>query len=318
MKNNPIYNTIKLKVFNRGSVAIYPIVLKNLMIDKVRTLFLLILVKTIRSRFLVKTIREIDIDKQSILLRLENGTSFFLPTDKIDSLNGLLSGKFEESETSRMIKYIKKGDVVLDIGANYGFYTVLFSKWVGQEGRVHAFEPLPWAITLLEKNLLLNKATENTIVNKFGLGDKKNTAVIYKYAWCDSGWSSMEKHGWIPTSNSRCKIITLDAYVKEKKINKVDFIKCDIEGGELPVFKGARATLAKFSPVIIFEVLKAYEKDFNYKPHELYDYLTSLNYDIYNARGDKLRLIKSNESHSMWGYYLAIPHKHKNTFSKHE
>jgi FkbM family methyltransferase len=229
----------------------------------------------------------------------------------------MLNGKFEESEANCMKKFIKKGDVVLDVGANYGYYTVLFSKWVGPKGRVYAFEPLPWALTLLDKNLSVNDATKNTIINKFGLGDREGTFSIFKYDWCDSGWSSMKKHGWIPASDTKCRIITLDAYVKKSGIKRVDFIKCDIEGGEFPVFKGARTTLAKFSPAIIFESLKAYQKDFNYKPEELYSYLTSLNYDIYMVKENKLRLVESNESKNMWGYYLALPQSHKNKFNIH-
>lgn len=70
----------------------------------------------------------------------------------------------------------------------------------------------------------------------------------------------------------QCKLRTLDDYTAETKI-RVDFIKCDVEGAELLVFKGAIDTIARDKPVIFSEILRKWSAKFNYNPNEIFDLL---------------------------------------------
>jgi FkbM family methyltransferase len=306
MRNNKIYKKLRLKLFNYSSIPIYPI-FSLFIISRIRALVLSKIIKILRSWFIIGDLDGLQINSNSAFLKLKNGSYFFFPTDRIDSLNGLLGGRFEKSQTSLMKKYVKKGDTVLDIGSNFGYYTALFSMLVGKKGEVHTFDPLPWATDLLEKNAKMNDSFKNVTINRFGLGEKKGKSLIFRYKWGDSGLSSLRKHGLVPADSFICKIETLDSYVEKKKFKKIDFIKCDIEGAELLAFKGGSKTLAKFSPILFFEVLKAYERDFNYKPEDIYSFLHSLDYDIYYLKNKVLERVNETDGANMWGDYLAIP-----------
>lgn len=83
------------------------------------------------------------------------GHKMFL--DCKDSLNlSINNGIYEEFETNIVKEEIKKGDIVLEIGANIGYYTLIFAKLVGEKGKVFAFEPDPTNFALLKKNIEIN------------------------------------------------------------------------------------------------------------------------------------------------------------------
>ena len=86
-------------------------------------------------------------------------------------------GEFSEIELSIMNKFIKKNDIVFDIGSNIGAFTVPFAKKVGINGKVFAFEPQPFIYKILKKNIELNRLC-NVKLFKNGVGEKKETIKI--------------------------------------------------------------------------------------------------------------------------------------------
>ncbi len=140
----------------------------------------------------------------------------------------------------------KSGEVVLDIGANVGFYTMRASRAVGPAGQVVALEPSEHNAQQLEQNLRLN-----------GLS---NVRVIRKAAWSHAGLV-----GWyesqVPTTNkvspdstAKIEAVTVDELVEQLDLPRVDWIKVDVEGGEVEVLRGAWRTLEQFRPVLLIEV----------------------------------------------------------------
>lgn len=125
-------------------------------------------------------------------------------------------------------KNIRYGDLVLDVGANIGYYTMLMSKIVGDSGKVYAFEPEPKNFEILQKNIKINNI-KNVIIEKFALSDKigKSYLQISK----DSGQHRLSDSG-LETQTT-----TIDNYFGNKKI---DFIKMDAEGSEYNIFKGMK------------------------------------------------------------------------------
>ena len=106
-----------------------------------------------------------------------NGQKLFL--DKEDSL--MLSIKHHEHEqltVEYFKKIIKKGDIVLDLGANIGYYTLIFAKLVGEVGHVFAFEPDPSNFELLSKNVKENKHENVTLIQK-AVSDKNEKIKLY-------------------------------------------------------------------------------------------------------------------------------------------
>jgi len=107
------------------------------------------------------------------------GHEMFLdPTDSIVSPTLLRDGYFEPYETTLIESEIRPGDVVLDIGANIGYYTLIFARLVGERGRVYAFEPDPTNFRLLKKNVRAN-GYQNVIFVKKAVADSSGSMPLY-------------------------------------------------------------------------------------------------------------------------------------------
>ncbi len=133
---------------------------------------------------------------------------------------------------------VKEGDVIFDIGSHIGVFTINSSRKTGQSGAVFAFEPLPSNFELLKKNLDLNQVT-NTQVFNVAVSNEKMNDVVFHISDINTGMNSIifEK------DSSQCALvstITLDDFVREHKIESIDFMKIDVEGHELSVLQGAR------------------------------------------------------------------------------
>ena len=131
---------------------------------------------------------------------------------------------------------IKKGDTVVDVGANIGLFTLFFSKLVGTTGRVIAFEPDPENFDVLKKNIELNEITNVTLVQK-GVSNKNESVKLYKSNV--SGGHSLIKNEWAK-EYTNIQTVTLDNYFRGEEI---DMIKIDAEGFELEVIEGGKKLL---------------------------------------------------------------------------
>ena len=86
-------------------------------------------------------------------------------------------------------------------------------------------------------------------------------------------------------------LVTLDSFVKENHIRKLDFIKCDVEGGEFNVLKGAKATLKNLKPIVMMELLRKWSEKFGYHPNEVITLFASFEYSCFAIQKNKLHKI---------------------------
>lgn len=158
-----------------------------------------------------------------------------------DSL--LITKEYEPVETKIIKGLVKEGDVIVDAGANIGYYTVLLSRAVGDTGKVYAFEPGEECFNLLSKNIKENGCKNVVLINK-ALSDKEGDIQFYINER-DKGSSSMIKdaNGFKVT----VKGTTLDKEIDEP----IDFMKMDIEGAELGALKGATTLLCSCKKMVI-------------------------------------------------------------------
>jgi len=155
------------------------------------------------------------------------------------------------------LKSVNKGDVVFDVGANCGYFTSLFSKLVSFYGEVHAFEPVPETYSLLSKNTL---KMNNVRPNNLAIGESRGKAII-SYDLNDSEKATLIHSSTSKEKHAEVNVISLDDYVQENNIRKIDFVKCDVEGFELNALKGMKKTLAMHVPQLSIEVtLKDHQK----------------------------------------------------------
>ena len=170
-----------------------------------------------------------------------------------------LQGGFEPLTILSYKSIVKKNDVVLDIGANIGAHTLPLAAMVGENGRIIAFEPTDYAFTKLQVNLNLNKllASRVTTVQALLVGNSKTE----KPSSIPSSWS-LEKesedsihpvHRGTYQSLHNAFVVRLDEWVSENKLERVDFIKIDVDGHEIDVIEGGYQVLDRFIPIIIME-----------------------------------------------------------------
>jgi FkbM family methyltransferase len=141
------------------------------------------------------------------------------------------------------------GDVVLDVGAHIGTYTLRYSRLVGSEGAVIAFEPEPSNRRILRWNIRLNRA-QNVTVRSEALGDfhGKGRLKLSEFTGVHSFTrTSDEIH---QTGEVLVPIITLD----ELNLDRVNLVKIDVEGYELAVLKGGEKMIKHFRPTMQIEV----------------------------------------------------------------
>lgn len=164
---------------------------------------------------------------------------FVNPKDKILSDSIIRDGVWEPQETEFIQKYIKKGWIVIDIGANIGYYTLLFSKLVGEKGKVYAFEPDPENFIILRRNI-----SENKLKNVFLI--KKAVANTDRKIKLFLDEENKGDHKIYNSFDSRQSIninsVKLDSLLG-KSTKKVNFIKMDIQGAEYLALLGMQKLL---------------------------------------------------------------------------
>lgn len=140
-------------------------------------------------------------------------------------------------------EHVKKGFYIIDGGAFCGETAIVMSKLVGPTGRVFAFEPVESAY-----KVLCSQNLENTVCIPKGLHDQTKE-LAFHIVEGDEFSSSVRKDGEI-----RIAVTSIDDYVSEQKLSRVDFIKMDIEGSELSALKGAKNTIVKFKPMLAISI----------------------------------------------------------------
>lgn len=152
-----------------------------------------------------------------------------------------LEGPYEIDELK-----LKRGDVVIDAGANMGLFTAL----AGSKGcKVVAFEPDPRPMEYLIRVQALNPSFDIRIISK-ALSDEENMFDMYlsNYNGGSSITEDMLKQPYFTGKTIKVISTTLDDYVKNYNLESVDFIKADIEGCELQLLEGGRGTIKRFKP----------------------------------------------------------------------
>lgn len=209
--------------------------------------------------------------------------------DSEDSLHLSTSGIHEPFETELVEKEIKKGDVVLDIGANIGYYTLIFAKLVGESGKVYAFEPDPDSFALLKKNVEIN-GYKNVVLIQKAVSNK--TGKIRLYLCEDNKGDHRIYNSHDDRKSIEIEAIRLDEYFKNYN-GKIDFIKMDIQGAEGGASQGMFNLLKKNNVKIITEFWPNGLKRFGIDHEEYLKLFIELGFKLYmvNEQKKKIELV---------------------------
>lgn len=174
-----------------------------------------------------------------------------------------------------MAHVVQPGDLVVDAGANVGFFTLLLARYVGSTGSVISFEPSPNNLHKLRGNIALNKMANISVYpNALAASSKK----LQFYLGRDSGQNGAWRNEVTALEQITVDAITLDAALGAS-VPKL--IKMDIEGSEYQALQGARALLARRPKFIIMEFNVDALKAMNTSPAEIRTFMHDYGYDLY-------------------------------------
>ena len=170
----------------------------------------------------------------------------------------MVRDNYEKQTTELFERIVKPGMIVFDVGAHVGYYTLLAARQIGETGEVHAFEPEPSNYNLLTQNVEFNNYQNVECVNKVVSKDTGSTELFLTSL--DNGRYSIYNHGLPKKRSVLAQSISLDDYVSDKNLTKIDLIKVDVEGAETDVLNGAvkllnslnvRNVIIEFNPELL-------------------------------------------------------------------
>lgn len=217
-------------------------------------------------------------------------------------------GSYEAEHAAMMHRLAVGARVILDVGANIGWYALNLAAALPQ-AMVHAFEPLATTFDYLQANIQLN-ALRNLQAHHLGFADRVGTMTFYVYpegSWNASAANLTERPD---VEMVTCPVQTLDAFVTDQGLT-LDFIKCDVEGAELHVFTGGAGVIARDLPVVCAEVLRKWSAKFGYNPNDIFAFFRHLGYSAYVVREKCLHAFaEMDESTVDTNFFFLHPGKH--------
>jgi FkbM family methyltransferase len=229
-------------------------------------------------------IREIRIASDGVSFVIgDEGIRLYCPPGeaRVAPLEVMNFDRYEPEETRVMDLLAADAKVILDVGANIGWYAVRFAKRLPQ-ARVFAFEPLPTSHSYLQRNVAVNGVGDRVATFNCGLSDSSGAVEFFISPASGTNASLKNVAGAADAQPVVGLTITLDEWIANQKLAP-DFIKCDVEGAELLVFRGGRATLAKHRPVVFAELLRKWSKPFGYHPNDAIRFFDDLGYDCFGV-----------------------------------
>jgi FkbM family methyltransferase len=195
----------------------------------------------------------------------------------------------DAAEFEAMSHLVRPGNIALDVGANIGIYCVFLSWLCGPAGKVWAFEPVPETYWRLRETLTLNRC-ENVVAVEAALSDKRGSARmnLFEPGFADLntlGSPSAAMRSWKKISPVRSVEVptrTLDEFCESEGIERINFLKVDVEGFELNVFRGAQRLLREQRiDYICFEIFQPALEDADVKSRDVFGALEAHGYSVY-------------------------------------
>ncbi len=228
------------------------------------------------------------------------GVTWQLDLNEGIDLSIYLLGAYEPRLLATYAPLLQPGWVVWDIGANVGAHTLHFARLVGPSGRVFAFEPTDFAFTKLQANLELNPDLRPRVrpQNLFLVDRDAQQPPQTVYASWPVGPIDHPvdpEHLGRPMRLTTARAATGDACAKTHALDRLDFVKLDVDGHELSVLRGMRATLARFRPILMMEIAPfVLDRDSPRALSELLELIDGLGYCLRETTG---RRLPSREAH---------------------
>jgi FkbM family methyltransferase len=227
------------------------------------------------------------IGKDDSVVAERGGIRYHLDLNEGIDFSIYLLGAFEPGTQKTLQKLVKPGDVVFDIGANIGAHTLSMARSVGELGKVYAFEPADFAFAKLQRNLALNPELQARTFPQQILLSASSAGSPPSEIYASWPFQSAEpvhpKLRGRLVSAEHATVETLDHFVQCNDIARLDLIKMDVDGHELPVLQGAAETLRRFRPVLVMEMSPYIHAEFHHNFGHFVEILKDAGYKLRDA-----------------------------------
>ena len=185
-----------------------------------------------------------------------------------------------DSTTSK--RFVRSDDVILDVGANYGYYAATLAAALDRRCRIHALEPAPANFDRLCRHLSGNSLEGAVWAHRLGVSDRLETVALTRPAE-NTGHTAVALDGEIPGVT----LTTLDAFADSLALERLDMLILDVEGYEERALRGAARTLARFKPLVFVEFFPPVMDRQGSSPKAAARILAELGYELFAARRDQ-------------------------------
>jgi FkbM family methyltransferase len=242
------------------------------------------------------------LQKTKVTVEREHLTWSIDPSDHVQS-QLLWYGTKDKWEIYHLRRLLRPGAVIFDIGANFGYYSLALAHFLQSDCTVFAFEPNPGTYQSLCNNISLNKLGNVIHPQAIGLSDCEDELSFVEPVG-NAGATTLVKGKGV-------RVTTLDSFVHEHNISRVDVIKIDVEGMERSVLRGARHLFEKIpAPPILVEINPHTLGIANTSASELINDIRLLGFNIYEIHRDTLRRLGKVPNGDGYINVLCLPQKH--------
>lgn len=212
---------------------------------------------------------------------------------RVEFLNSVLRTfarrtRFVEDEVLGLGEVVGPGDVVFDIGAEYGLYTYALARLVGRDGAVHSVEPLPGPSRFLSAGLSAC-GCRNVRSYRVAFGERSGDGVlslpsrrglpVHGRALLTTGATGAGPNAEFRSAKDvPTEVLTLDEFCSREHVERVDFVKADVEGAEAALLRGAESTLDTHRPALLLEIEERHLAKYGAKPADILDILAGKGY----------------------------------------
>ena len=239
-------------------------------------------------------------------VRMKDGSLMLLDYRSLTERVAFWTGEYEHDAILRCAACLDKDSVVLDVGANIGFYSIALGRMLKAGGRICAFEPVPANYERLKRNVALNGLENVVFPFRLALGDHEGEVEL---GLLEPGGSLtgnaviMEGHVASRSSRFSAPLLPLDRFAEQHQITSCRLLKIDVEGAEVMVLRGARGFIERHRPIISAECNNLFIKQLGTSFMDVVDIVVPLGYRIYRER-----LIRSGSSSAVHtGEYVYVP-----------
>ena len=185
-------------------------------------------------------------------------------------------------------QFVRPGDVILDVGANFGYYAAILATALDRQCRIHALEPNPANFDRLSRHLSWNGLLDIVRAHRLGVSDRPETVAMTQPAE-NSGHAAVVPNGEI----KGVTLTTLDSFCESLAMDRLDVVILDVEGYEERALMGAAQTLTRFKPLVFVEFFPPVMQRQDSSPEAAARILTGLGYQLFAASRDRLELLSA-------------------------